>query len=342
MIPFWPFFAAALALVAGGIAWGLLSRRRAERRARLLELLSLAVRRGLPLAAVVAHFGTEARGRRAKESLAALSARLAVGEPLSSAAGTGPRPALSTAAAAAICAAEGTGRVGPVLDDLAKETGADVALSHRIALTAVYPALHASLLLFVHWRVLEARVPWMTPRGEAPLAETGVALDVVRIALFALLALALLPTAVRRLRGTAPLGQAARLLSLAGTLVHAGLPLGRALALSAPAAGKGRLARRAIDLAACVDAGDPGTAGWDRLGLPRAVSLRLSWAKEGGLPAALSWAGADCRRRQRERADRWLRWLQPASVVAVGLLVAVDYAVLADVWRSAQAQAMPW
>ena len=111
LLPAPPLLLIAVGLgVLAVFARQLRTRRRMERRARLLEVLAMATRRALPLAPLLEKAASD------DPSLARMAGKVAAGAPLSEALPRG----FPGYAVAAIRAAEGTARLSEVLVELAR------------------------------------------------------------------------------------------------------------------------------------------------------------------------------------------------------------------------------
>ena len=92
-------------------------------------------------------------------------------------------------------------------------------------------------------------------------------------------------------------------------------------------------------MATSVDAGRPLPGALPSLPFSARVRARLSATEGVPSPAMLREVADSCTRRHAERRERWIQWAVPVATVLVGLVIAVDYAVLTDLWRHAAEQA---
>lgn len=320
---------------------GTLRRARVERRASLLEALALAARRGVPLAAPLHRAAAVAKPRRAA-ALAALATDLDAGRPLAEALRSRLPREVPAAVAASIAAGERASRCPQALEHAAAEASRDLAAGHRLALALFYPALLFVGLALLHLQVLDGRLAWMAADGQLPGTGSGAVVAVVRAALLAVGAVVVLLPVVRRLWPRVDGAASARFLRGVALQLEAGRPVHAALLEGADAAGVARLARASRGAGARVAAGEPVADAWRALPLPSAARERLAAATPAGLPGLLPDVADACDAREARRVERFVRWAVPVATVAAGLLVALDYALLTELWNAARDGARPW
>jgi len=311
-------------------------RHRYELRLRMLEMLALATSRRLPLPDLLERAATEARGvdrRRIKQ----LRRELLAGEPLSAAMAKQGKRRFPEHVVAAIRAGEESGRISPVLANLARnETGA-IDVRHRAEMTLAYPAGLAGVLLLYGGLTSNVFDEWggiWSARGALDStilyvgSWIGPAMGVGILGAIALHALILRPLGFYP--GARLLGWA-RLLRSAAPLAATGLTLHETLRHSAPASGDRGLTRATEAAADRLEQGAHPSTVWAALPAPvfvrerAAAGVRRSSVQYSDL---LEDLGIECARRYGERVSRWLRWIGPLAILAIAIAVLVQYGVL--------------
>ncbi len=259
-----------IAALAMPFVFGLLRRGRAERRAALLDVLALAARRGVPLAAPLHRAAAVAPPRRAV-ALRALATDLDAGRPLAEALRDRLPREIPAVVAASLAAGERASRLPQALEAASAEASRDLATGHRLALAAFYPALLFVGIALMHVNALDGRFAYILESTETPAPPFAAAAGVVHAALVAVgLALVLVPF-VRRLRPLVDGPASARFLRAVGLQLDAGRPAHAALIEGAEAAGVARLARAARRAGARVADGGSLADAWRSLPLARAA-----------------------------------------------------------------------
>lgn len=314
------------------------ARRRYELRLRLLEMLALATSRRLPLPELLERAANESRGvdrRRVKQ----LRRELLAGNPLSDAMAKQGKRRFPAHIVAAVRAGEESGRIAPVLANLARNETGSISVRHRAEMTLAYPAALAGVLLLYsgltthglgvidsEWGggatgAVDSRLilagSWVGPAVGALL------LGAIALHAFLLRPLGFYPGA--RLLGWA------RLLRSAAPLAATGITLRETLRHSAPASGHRGLTRAAEAAADRLEQGAHPSTVWAELPAPvfvrerAAAGVRRSSMQYSDL---LEDLGIECARRYGVRVARCLRWIGPAAILAIALAVLVQYGVL--------------
>lgn len=244
-----------------------------ELRARLLEMLALAVARGAPLGPLFARAAMERRGR-SRLRLHRMHARLREGGTLSAACAAGGWGLFPPHVVAAVRAAEGTAALAGALDAAARDATSALYLRHRWTLAAAYPLLLAAMLALVSSRWSEFLAWYEAEKSLVPAALLGAAAVVALVLLVRL--------ALRRLcvfEGPRLLA-AERLLRAVAPHVAAGLPLPEALRRAAPACGNAAMAAGARDAARELEAGADPSRALPEIPLPQWAHARLRLARD--------------------------------------------------------------
>ncbi len=339
-----------------------------EIRARILEVIATAARRGLALAPAVerlARAQTGANGRM----LQALADRLANGSPIGTALEeTLPSRMVPAHVLATLRSVEGTPGMRPALAGLAESKERVLRIHDRVSMALAYPSLLAVMMigLYITTETLLGTDAQAAARETQARPGTEVAAGGAAIVLWAALAFAfavylagargrmhdLLQQAIERippLRRLLHTAGCARMLRTAANLTSSGVPLATVLERAAPSSGVPSLvasARRAATLAA------EGTAPsdvWQTSGLPPFASAIVSLSA-GSSPRHLARrmrsAAATCDRRVERVVDRAVSVLQPATVLFFGGLIAIHFATVfarIDAARLAATNgALPW
>jgi type II secretory pathway component PulF len=332
-----------LSALAGMVLIALMSlrfraRRRYELRLRLLEMLALATSRRLPLPELLGRAASESRGVD-RRCIRQIQRTLLDGEPLSDALERQGSRRFPPHVVAAVRAGEQSGRIGPILANLARNETGSVAVRHRAELTLAYPAVLAAALLFYGGVARNASGYWseyavlgMEAHLDGALFVAGrlagPIMGVLILAAIAFHAFVLRPFGLYP--GAMLLGWA-RLLRSAAPLAATGLSLGDTLRHSADASGHRALARAAEQAADRLDQGAPPSLVWAELPAPVFVRER---AAAGSRRSSMSYSdlledlGLECARRYGERVRRWLGWVGPVSILAIAVAVLVQFGVL--------------
>jgi type II secretory pathway component PulF len=336
-----PLLVGALGVATAAVtARGVVCRRRAERRAAWLEVLAVAARRERPLAPVLRRAAEADRGRR-RSGLLEAAARIEAGEGLADALHGSLRREVPAGVAEALRAAEGTARFPDVLEGLAAEAGRDLSLGHRAATAAVYPALLGLGLLLLHFVVLERRIGWMIDDHQWPEEGTPLPLVSARWLFLGVAAVVAASWLLRRSSRRAPDAAACRWLRTAAWALGAGRGLPEAMRRAAGATPHRPLRRATLRLATDVESGRPLDGVLAGLPFSSRVRARLEGVARVPAPALLEEIAASCEGRHVARRERWIRWAVPVATVVVGIVVAVDYGVLADTWGQAIQSSRP-
>ncbi|MBV1800151.1 type II secretion system F family protein [Siccirubricoccus sp. G192] len=319
--------------------------------ARLTRGLSLLLGAGLPLdAALEALAGAEAHPA-ARALLRALHEGVSAGTALSVAVAARPA-AFPSWYAAAIGAAEGTGRLPAVLERMAAEILRGARIAERIRSGLTYPAIVLMLALVAVAVLVAVVLPALEPlftaaAGELPastrnvLAAAAWLRDWGGIGLAALLGLALLAQramaaeAGRRWRDAQLLrlpllgpiawrAATARFARALATLLGAGVPLANALGHAAAASGNSAVAAGLERARLHLTAGTGFAASLTReAALPRLAITLAGVGEEGGRLRELLEEVAIIHEEDLERAtERLLSLLVPAVTLVLGGLVA--------------------
>jgi hypothetical protein len=331
-----------LAIAVAGGAWFVVrdvrGRRRVDRRAALLDVLAAAARHGRPFGPVLSCAARATKSAKRRAALELAAEQVAAGETLSDVLARVLPTEFPAPVADAIRAAEGTRRLPTTLEGLGDEATREGALAHRTAMATAYPAILGVGLLVLHLGILEGWTRYMADAvdGEGPGASS---LPAARWVFLVVAGALCLPWLLRRFVPRATDGASARWLRTLATGLDAGLGLRGALRYAGGAAGERRLAAATKALSSGVDAGRPLPGLLPSLPFPARVQARLAAAEGVPSPAVLRDIADGCTRRHVERRERWIRWAVPVATVLVGIVVAIDYAVLTDLWRFAAQQA---
>ena len=313
-------------------------RRRQELRQRLLEVMSLAAVRELPLPALVQRTLKEHRGRD-RRALRSVHRILEGGEPVSRALAGAGRCYFPSHILGAVRSAESCGRLAPVLASLASNETAALSMRHRAQMTLAYPLLLALALLLIGGATTHGAIGELREHVEMSLAGAG-GFDIGRWSVWAgpiagglVFAIVLLTFVLRPLGvlpGAVLLG-GARVLRCAAPLASAGVSLHEIFRRAAPAAGQRRVERAVAGAAGRLEEGEDPAEVWGALPLPAFVreraglGSRLSPARYGVLLEDLS---LECARRHAATIERWLRWAGPILILLLGVAVLLQYGAL--------------
>lgn len=336
---------ALTAALGGGLvvlARGVVRRRRIERRAALLDVLAAAARHGRPFGPVLACAAKAAKGEPRRAALSLAADQVGGGETLADVLARTLPSEFPAPVADAIRAAEGTRRLPATLEGLGDDATREGTLAHRTAMATAYPALLGAGLLVLHLAVLEG---WLRQLArvadDRAMISLAKGVPVVRWVFVVVGAALCLPWLLRRALPWATDLASARWLRTLATGLDAGQGLRAALKYAGGASGERRLAAATRVLSSGVDAGRPLPEALPTLPFPARVRARLSGNDGVPSPAVLREIADGCARRHVQRRERWIRWAVPVATVLVGLVIAVDYAVLTDLWRRAAEEARP-
>ena len=314
-------------------AW--LLRGRLEFRLRLLQLLGLACERGQPVTPLIAAAEREHTGGR-RRALTALRTALESGDSLAAALGTAGRPWFDADVVHSVEAAEGTGRIGATLTALADEHALELHARHRLGLALLYPTLLVLLVVGLHGYV-QTMLGWAI---RAPTADSFAALWLGVGAVVAWVLSKLLRT--YDLWPGARALASARLLRLTSILAGAGVRVPDALRRAARACRRRSVRDAAGEIADRLEAGERSSDTWQPLGLPPALTLRMGALDSRPVTEALTDLTHRLALRARQRRERFLRWLQPASILLVAAIVLFEYSVLIGILGHAQDTVQLW
>lgn len=333
-----------MVLTVAGFTLALRSRARLEFRAEFFDRLAHACRRAVPLLPFLAAL---AQGRREREQqmIESLSARIAEGDSLADALATLPRSMAPPHVIGAVRAAEGTSRLPAVLASVADDAGDALSLRHRAFLIGLYPLFLIVLVLSTHLlmvryfehRIGGGNVGLVFPSADSP--EAWIALGLVSAVL-----LAVLVGVGLRLLGLSPGARriaTARVLRTSGLLVEAGLPVTTAFERAAGAAGSRRFERVVKQAAARVEAGEDVDGFFDVLRLPAVDRLRLQSAGRR-IGDVMQDVSASCVIRWRAWQEGWMRRMGPITILAVGLLVFIDFRIVMGTLERLRFEAGLW
>lgn len=331
-----------LLMVVADAVWS--ARSALELRQRILELLALGLRRGVPLPHLLRRAATTGprRGRRAMRRLAH---DLESGEHLVEALEWAAPDSFPPACRAVLGAAEGS-TLPDAIDALVAETGQRSALGHRWALALVHPVLLVLTMMLVEQRL--SRLP-ANLVGTRWATSSRVALPWGRVEQWLVVALGFAGSvgvawalwrgapALRRLvRDTCASdgllsrvwrhGSTAAQLGVIGHLVRGGRGLSAALRDAAVVGGvhAGQRVRAAAD---AIDEGFPVVDALRTTRWPEYAVQMVGAASRGSptqLGNALMRAAEECRRRDARTGNRALDFTVLASTVCFGLVAAAQ------------------
>ncbi len=333
-----------LCLAVAGYARAWRARTRLEIRAELFDRMASACRREVPLLPFLIAL---AQGRPEKEQRVILTLAEAMGDggTLADALATLPRGLIPTHAMGAVRAAEGTSRLPAVLGAIADDAADALSLRHRAFLAGLYPLLLMVLVLGMHLlivRYFEFRVGGGNVGLTFPSASSPEALGAA--GLVGAVLLATLVGVGLRLLGRSPGAlriATARVLRVAGLLVDAGLPVATALDRAAGAAGSRRMERKVRRATARVASGESVEVLFDAFRLPAVDRLRLQSAGRR-IGEVLQDVASSCVIRWRAYQEAWLRRLGPITILAVGVLVFIDYRIVMGTLERLRFEAGLW
>lgn len=333
-----------------------------EVRARIVEVLAAATRRGLPLELAPLRMGTELP-RAERGRIVELERLLADGEPVPVALGRAFPRLFRTPAAHEVPASA---------DDVTAELVAMAAASRRrgvrrerVLLALLYPLLLLAGALALHGALENLnRLPGIPtshvflqlPSASSLAGTLGmtvaavVGVGVVTSALAG--RIAAVHVCVDQVLTTIPVTGRCRRLRQTATALRAlasgrrsGVPLDRSVAHAATALEGTELGRRWRGAAHLLAGGDPPSDVVLDLRLPEAIRHRLTPALRHADDVAATCVlelAAECDSRAARIEARAVRWIRPAGLLLAGLYLFVCAHYLVDSLDHARAEAMPW
>lgn len=320
-------------LLATGVVWLLLSQGRAEARAVLLDLLARATRYGKPFTEIVHRYALERQGR-VRRALRRMSDVLERGGGLAESMGAAGPTLFPHPWPERVRAVEGTPALSPYLGLLANEESGRRRATDRLLLVLTYPTVLLIGLITLLPLLRQALFSGVD-LSDGPLAVRLSPL--VLVAATAICGYVMLrfrgPVARRLAHGPWNITRdRLQLLSLAAYLSKAGLPLHDIADRLEPVA-LTRWNRRL--LSAARTAARRG-AGLDTVLAPiaprGAMRARLLSAPSGRTVATLRDVARRLDARLEKSRNTWLSLLQPATLLAFGVLVLLMYQALASRW----------
>lgn len=333
-------YAPIFAFVAMMSFRGLRRFRRREITARLLEVLSAAMNRGLSVAPVVERATVVARGRE-KIALQRVHMALQRGETLSAALAAGGPAVADRTVTASLAAAERGPGAPALLAALVRRDEAAARYEYAFGITMLYPivlGIVGSLLVAIRNPIRQLINPhaW-------ELAQSGK--FGFSVFLWTLAVIVLVRWLARRGRwwpGSVD-ADAARWLHASAPLIEAGRPLHEALRVAAPACRPRSRERAVREVAARIERGDSVLEASQALPAAPIVQARLGTAlrrEPASAAAAIRALGDECAMRAQRSGQARLRWLQPTLLLILGALIALHYGAIFEYWIDSQQEVL--
>lgn len=356
-------------LIAGVLMIGLgqaalSNRRNFELRMQLLEVIELAMRRGLPIIPPLRK-STSGMRRRVRASITQLARDLEQGEGLSEALEWAVPDSFPPHVRAMIQAAEGSAELPAVLRSLLQQTEDRIALQHRLMIALLYPAalVFGLLLLSEFWLPVTAITPLVAGVPAVPWFGAGFSVPIGLLAMgFFCTLLAwhmlwrrsgLLRRLGRdywaRLPWCSPAGHllaSEQFLTSLAFLVRGGVTIPTAMRRSVGAAGSPRMEASIRSAAVALDEGASFEDALRSTGLP-AFAVASIVASGGGSPGQLADAMQRGAREAHSRfltaRERLLGILGPAGLLILGSLIGLYLLAAATISTDiGKGAALPW